>query len=305
MGVQATALADPGTSFPAATPPQGPVDQPTQALHGVGVTPPQGYNPVGQPVNGNMVPSGAAPLFQPNTSDPTVVPFQQQQQPQHESQKGLMFAAGIGILALLGGLAFILLGLSGDDSGDLLDDRSDSIATEDSTGTTLPLQSTTSTSFELETTAFSETTETASTDAGDSTVSTVDPASTSLVENPTSTVTSSTTTTTAPSTTTTAPSSSTAAPTSAVAVDQEKVAAFRAGLQAQNIGTDNLTNDQIQRFANRICEVASVSNADAFESFRAEQISSRPDQDPVALRSTIDAATITFCPAEANRLGIA
>lgn len=97
-----------------------------------------------------------------------------------------------------------------------------------------------------------------------------------------------------------------AASSTLVAGDAALVTSFRDLLVQQGLTSDKLSDTEIQSFAASFCVFAQSSdNGDEFNVFREQAISeTQSSLDPASLNKVIDAAVITFCPAEATRLGI-
>jgi hypothetical protein len=84
------------------------------------------------------------------------------------------------------------------------------------------------------------------------------------------------------------------------------VAQYRMLLAEKGLPSEGLSDDVIETFASTACVFATAADTpDDFETFR--QLAVQETQSvlsPEGRILTIDAAVVTFCPAEAERLGI-
>lgn len=87
---------------------------------------------------------------------------------------------------------------------------------------------------------------------------------------------------------------------------QRRIGQFRLTLTENGLVNENLTDDDILSFGESFCGLAESSvGVEEFEDIRIGTIAtSSSDLDDDQLSLVIDAAVITFCPTEADRLGI-
>ncbi|MFV0525893.1 MAG: hypothetical protein ACK5RL_15505 [Acidimicrobiales bacterium] len=109
-----------------------------------------------------------------------------------------------------------------------------------------------------------------------------------------------------PSSTTTSPSTSRPSQTSTTASTAEQVAMFRGLLEDNGLTSDELSDTDVVQFGTSFCALARISDATTFDDYRDQAISETEETDlsDDELKLVIDAAVLSFCPNEAERLGI-
>lgn len=182
----------------------------------------------------------------------------------------LLIISGMVAAVLIGGLAYFYVTADGTDTA--TGDTTDSAADEPTDSTDPSINSETTT-------------------AGDATPATDDNGADSDGDNSTTSNDSDTDDSSATSTT--------------ASIDQQ-VIEFRAILSDNELTSENLADSDILRFADNFCGLAETADdEDEFEDIRTgaiQSISSELSDDELSL--IIDAAVITFCPNEAERLSV-
>ena len=186
--------------------------------------------------------------------------------------QALLIIGGIVAAVLVGGFAYFIL--TADDVG------------QTATGNTTETSAGNGSETTTETTIDSETDETDTTDTSDQATETSDQTTETSDQ--------------ATDTDTTSDTDTTTAPLSSL------VAEFRGILEDNDLTSDSLSDDQIQTFATDFCARAGVAeDSEAFEDIRQAAIAGTESElTAEELGLVIDAAVMTFCPAEAERLDV-
>ncbi|MFV0257488.1 MAG: hypothetical protein ACK5PP_03440 [Acidimicrobiales bacterium] len=145
-------------------------------------------------------------------------------------------------------------------------------------------------------------------DDGDTTAATDTSAAESTTTSPDgvpSTQPSSTTTTSNPALSSTTTTSSRDQSTT-TADTTEQIAMFRDLLEENGLTSDELSDTDVVQFGTSFCALARFSDADTFDDYRNQAINETENSElnDDELKLVIDAAVLSFCPDEAERLGI-